>query len=114
MTTRTPTPLHTSAPLPFAAATNGWRIAFGDPDHQDITVTPIVGWISLPAGAPSSLSDSPVEPVILWDNVKDPLIGPALEYLQSNPGIYVHQVLAPGFDVREAPTGWKIMEYGDQ
>ncbi|MFI8888618.1 hypothetical protein [Streptomyces sp. NPDC053813] len=105
---------HTSVPLPFTAAPNGWRLAFGDPNCKDITVAPIVGWLSLPAGTRSSLNDnSPLEPVILWDNAREPIIDTGRGYLESNPGIYVHQVLAPGFEVREAPDGWKIMEYGD-
>ncbi|MFJ6354885.1 hypothetical protein ACIQKB_36180 [Streptomyces sp. NPDC092046] len=103
-----------STPQPFTAAASGWRLAFADPEERDITVVPVVGWLSLPAGANSSLPDSPVEPVVLWDNVGSPLIGTALEFLAGTPESHVHQVLAPGFDVRDLPDGWKIVEYGDQ
>ncbi|MEU8543083.1 hypothetical protein AB0C52_24385 [Streptomyces sp. NPDC048717] len=102
-----------SAP-PFVAAPPGWRLAFADPEERDITVAPIVGWQPLPAGAPSCLVESVVEPVVLWDNVGEPFISPALEFIEGNPQISVHQVLAPGFEVRDLPSGWKIIEYGDQ
>lgn len=103
-----------STPQPFTAAPSGWRLAFADPEQRDITVVPIVGWLSVPDGAESCLPGSPVEPVVLWDNVGSPHIEKALEFLEGNPEIYVHQVLAPGFDVRGLPDGWKIVEYGDQ
>lgn len=101
------------APSPFTAAPNGWRLAFGDRKDRDIVVVPIVGWMTVPPGAPKCLMSSPLEPVVLWDNVEEPIIGTGYEYVRDNPTSYVHQVLAPGFDVREAPDGWKIMEYGD-
>lgn len=103
---------HISAPLPFAAATTGWRLAFGDPDHHDILVAPVMGWLSLPAGAESSLDDSPLEPVILWENVKGPIVTTGLEFLKSNPESYVHQLLPPDVEVREVPAGWAVNNNG--
>ncbi|MFE9812915.1 hypothetical protein [Streptomyces sp. NPDC005548] len=95
-------------PLPFAAAPTGWRLAFGDPDHQDILVAHVMGWLSLPTGAKSSLDDFPLEPVILWENVKRPIVTTGLEFLRDNPDSYVHQLLPPGTEVRDVPAGWAV------
>ncbi|MGW7578495.1 hypothetical protein [Streptomyces sp. NPDC054765] len=75
-------------------------------------VVPIVGWQSLPKGAQCSIGTSPLEPVVLFDNVREPILSPLIDTLTSwDDGSYVHQVLEPGAMVRELPEGWKLTEY---
>ncbi|MER5494273.1 hypothetical protein [Streptomyces sp. NPDC002490] len=101
-----------SHPAPFVPAPSGWRIALGDPENRDIDVVPLVGWQPLPPGARCSINSSLLEPVVLFDNVKEPGIHTVLETLAGYPdGSYVHQVLAPDADLREVPEGWDVRVY---
>jgi hypothetical protein len=69
---------------PFAPAPNGWRIAIGDPDSKDITVVPLVGWQPVPEGAECAIENSVLEPVVLFDNAKEPIISTALKEHQDH------------------------------
>ncbi|MFD4833289.1 hypothetical protein ACFWPV_26055 [Streptomyces uncialis] len=101
-----------SVPAPFVPAPSGWRIALGDPENRDIGIVPLVGWQLLADGAPCSISSTLLEPVVLFDNVREPGIRTVLETLAGYPeGSYVHQVLAPGVDLRDVPEGWDVVVY---
>ncbi|MBC2906209.1 hypothetical protein [Streptomyces cupreus] len=96
---------------PFAPATSGWRIAIGDPENRDVTVVPVVGWQPVPEGAKCSIEGSFLEPVVLFDNVKEPTITTVLETIAGwSKGTYVHQVLAPGAEVRGVPDDWTLVD----
>lgn len=101
----------------FSAAPSGWRVALSCPDTPEILVLPLVGW-AVPTSNMSRTStaggDLPLEPVVLFDNVGEPLVTTLAEVLSDwEDGESLHQILAPGFEVREAPTGWAVREYGD-
>ncbi|MFH9574159.1 hypothetical protein ACH4MG_26925 [Streptomyces sp. NPDC017454] len=100
--------------FPFAAAPDGWRVAIKCPDDENIMVMPIVGWAT-PVNGMRRIDDSlAVEPVILFANVGDPIISTVSDTLHSwTDGETLHQIIAPGFDVREVPNGWSVREYGD-
>jgi hypothetical protein len=97
---------------PFVAAPAGWRIAIGDPDSHDITVVPVTGWMPLDDdGMESSIEGSVLEPIVLFDNVKEPIITTVAETIAGwSKGTYVHRVLAPGVDVREVSEGWALVD----
>jgi hypothetical protein len=97
---------------PFVSAPAGWRIAIGDPDNRDITVVPVIGWQPLAeTNAAPSVDGSPLEPVVLFDNLKDPIITTVANTIASwAKGTYVHQVLAPGVGVRGVPEGWTLVD----
>ncbi|MEU5524871.1 hypothetical protein ABZ759_30490 [Streptomyces sp. NPDC047860] len=97
---------------PFVCAPNGWRIAIGDPESSDITVVPVIGWQPRAENkAESSIEGSALEPVVLFDNVKEPIITTVTDTIAGWPkGTYVHQVLAPGVSVREVPEGWSVVD----
>ncbi|MFB7669582.1 hypothetical protein ACFC1R_37720 [Kitasatospora sp. NPDC056138] len=89
-------------------------MALGSPDDRSIMVVPLVGWQSVREGEPRSIDNSLLEPVVLFDNVNDPIITTVNTTLTDwRDGSYLHQILAPGFEVRELPEGWRITEYGD-
>ncbi|MFI9605523.1 hypothetical protein ACIHCX_37935 [Streptomyces sp. NPDC052043] len=96
----------------FVPAPDGWRIAIGDPQDKDIMVVPVIGWQSVTGGATeTSIAASPVEPVVLFDNTKDPIISTVHATIESwSNGAYVHQVLAPGVTLRDVPEGWKVVD----
>ncbi|MFD0401198.1 hypothetical protein ACFV84_14220 [Kitasatospora sp. NPDC059811] len=97
----------------FVAAPNGWRVAIASPGDSQIMVVPLVGWVPIPEDSGSIMS-SPLEPVVLFDNPREPTISTVHSTLTGwADRSYVHQVLAPGFEVREMPEGWKTVEYGD-
>jgi hypothetical protein len=104
----------TAASFAFSAAPNGWRVAIACPDDKTIMVMPIVGWAT-PTEGMRRIDDSlAVEPVILFDNVGEPIISTVSDTLHSwADGETLHQVIAPGFEVREVPDGWSVCEYGD-
>ncbi|MFG2133080.1 hypothetical protein ACGFNV_35555 [Streptomyces sp. NPDC048751] len=97
---------------PLVSAPNGWRIAIGDPESRDITVVPVIGWLPLGEGrGEPSIEGSALEPVVLFDNVKEPIITTVVNTLAGwSKGTYVHQVLAPGVEVREVPEGWAVVD----
>ncbi|MFI9257887.1 hypothetical protein ACIGT4_09205 [Streptomyces sioyaensis] len=100
------TPSSTYLPAP-----NGWRIALGDPENRDMTLVPVIAWQSVDQKAESSIDGSPLEPVVLFDNTKEPIISTVLESLGGWPeGSYVHQVLAPGTELRDVPDGWTVID----
>lgn len=50
----------------------------------------------------------------LFDNVDDPIITLLSDTLHEwTDGETLHQIMAPGFEVREVPDGWSVREYGD-
>jgi hypothetical protein len=96
---------------PLVPAPNGWRVAIGDPENKDITVVPVIAWQPVIEGAESSISNSPLEPVVLFDNAKEPIVSTVLDTLTSwSNGSYVHQVLAPGAELRQVPEGWDVTD----
>lgn len=99
----------------FSAAPDGWRAAFKWPDVKEIIVVPIVGWATRTEGVRrTEAGHFEVEPVILFDNVGEPLITTVADSLHDwTDGEELHQIIAPGFDVREVPDGWKVREYPD-
>ncbi|TQF07935.1 hypothetical protein E6W39_00940 [Kitasatospora acidiphila] len=103
-----------SGSAPFVAAPNGWRVAIGSPGESLIMLVPLVGWRSIPEGT-GSIIGSALEPVVLFDNVQEPIISTVHDTLVSwDDRSYVHQVLVPGWEVRKVPAGWMVVEYGDQ
>ncbi|MFV0127798.1 hypothetical protein ACLGI4_08800 [Streptomyces sp. HMX112] len=100
----------------FFPAAAGWRVAIGDRQRQDIQVVPLIGWAMVQSDAPRSI-EGPLEPVILWDNVGEPVVTTAGRTIsdwseKERPDLaYVHQILAPGVQVRKAPEGWLVTEY---
>lgn len=105
----------TSASFPFAAAPNGWRVAIKCPNDKTIMVMPVVGWATPVDGMRRTEDlDLAVEPVILFDNVGDPIITTVADTLHDwTDGEVLHQIMAPGFDVQDVPNGWSVKEYGD-
>ncbi|MFB8201231.1 hypothetical protein [Kitasatospora purpeofusca] len=97
----------------FVAAPNGWRVAIACPEDSLIMVVPVIGWVPIVEDS-GSIMNSSLEPVVLFDNPREPIISTIHETLSNwEDHSYVHQVLAPGFEVREMPEGWKAVEYGD-
>ncbi|MEU4584458.1 hypothetical protein AB0F92_20545 [Kitasatospora aureofaciens] len=97
----------------FVPAPNGWRVAIACPEDSLIMVVPVVGWVPIPEESGSILS-SPLEPVVLFDNPREPIISTVHSTLTGwADRSYVHQVLAPGSEVREMHEGWKVVGYGD-
>ncbi|MEV7601353.1 hypothetical protein AB0O91_28700 [Kitasatospora sp. NPDC089797] len=97
----------------FSAAPNGWRVAIASPEDCQIMVVPVIGWVPI-AEDSGSIAGSSLEPVVLFDNAGEPIISTVHASLAAwDDGSSVHQVLAPGFEVRELPDGWKAVEYGD-
>ncbi|MGP4115153.1 hypothetical protein ACTWP5_30150 [Streptomyces sp. 4N509B] len=89
----------------------GWRIAIGDPENHDVTVVPVIAWQPVVEGAECSISGSPLEPVVLFDNVGEPIITTVLDTLDGwSNGSYVHQVLAPGSELRGVADGWEVVD----
>ncbi|WP_329130340.1 hypothetical protein [Streptomyces sp. NBC_00670] len=104
----------TAVVFPFAAAPDGWRVAIKCPDDGMILVMPIVGWATPVDGMRRTDHQLAVEPVILFDNVDEPLITTLADTLHDwTDGETLHQIIAPGFEVREVPDGWSVREYGD-
>jgi hypothetical protein len=100
--------------FPFAAAPDGWRVAIKCPDDRSIMVMPVVGWATPVEGMRRTEQNLAVEPVILFDNVEDPIITLLADTLHDwRDGETLHQIIAPGFGVREVPDGWSVREYGD-
>lgn len=104
----------TAPSFPFAAAPDGWRVAIKCPGDKAIMVMPIVGWASPIDGMRRTDEMLAVEPVILFDNVDEPIIQTLADTLNDwADGETLHQIMAPGFALREVPEGWSIREYGD-
>ncbi|MGV9419933.1 hypothetical protein ACWDO6_20815 [Streptomyces sp. NPDC003674] len=104
----------TAVAFPFAAAPDGWRVAIKCPDDGVILVMPIVGWATPVDGMRRTDHQLAVEPVILFDNVDEPLITTLADTLHDwTDGETLPQIIAPGFEVREVPDGWSVREYGD-
>ncbi|MFJ1578482.1 hypothetical protein [Streptomyces sp. NPDC088182] len=98
----------------FVAAPNGWRAAIADPQERVIMVVPIVAWAPVREESPRTSDQMDLEPVVLFDNVREPIISTLGETLASwDDGSHIHQILAPSFEVREVPDGWQVQEYGD-
>ncbi|KDN80456.1 hypothetical protein KCH_77880 [Kitasatospora cheerisanensis KCTC 2395] len=77
-------------------------------------VVPVIGWLPIKKDS-GSIMFSSLEPVVLFDNTDEPIISTVHDTLTNwADRSYVHQVLAPGFEVRKLPDGWKVVEYGDQ
>ncbi|MGW7444957.1 hypothetical protein [Kitasatospora sp. NPDC054795] len=103
-----------SGVAPFVAAPNGWRVAIGIPEERNIMVVPLVGWRPIPVDG-GSIMFAGLEPVVLFDNIREPLITTVRSTLANwDDGSYLHQVLVPGWEVRKVPEGWSVKEYGDQ
>ncbi|MFD4661412.1 hypothetical protein ACFWP2_38030 [Kitasatospora sp. NPDC058444] len=97
----------------FVAAPNGWRVAIRSPVDDVIMVVPVVGWLPIVKDS-GSIMNSELEPVVLFDNTEEPIITTVHSTLTDwEDGSSLHQVLAPGFEVRKVPDGWKVVEYGD-
>jgi len=95
---------NTASSLSFSAAPNGWRAALGDPQEKDITVVPIIGW-------QTTGENTSVEPVVLFDNTREPVISTVRSTLADwSGGSYLHQILAPGIDLRDVPEGWTVAD----
>jgi hypothetical protein len=104
----------TAVSFPFSAAPDGWRVAIKCPNDGVILVMPIVGWATPVDGMRRTDDQLAVEPVILFDNVDEPLITTLADTLHDwTGGETLHQIIAPGFEVREVPDGWSVREYGD-
>ncbi|WP_371749872.1 hypothetical protein OG302_41220 [Streptomyces sp. NBC_01283] len=104
----------TAADFAFAAAPDGWRLAFKWPDVKTIMVVPIVGWATPNRNLRRTEHSLAVEPVVLFDNVDEPLVTTVADALHDwTEGETLHQIMAPGFPVRDVPDGWKVQEYGD-
>jgi hypothetical protein len=86
----------TSVPFPFTAAPDGWRVAIKCPDESVIMVMPIVGWATPVDGMRRTDEQLAVDTLHDWTE-----------------GETLHQIMAPGFAVRDVPDGWSVREYGD-
>ncbi|WP_103529713.1 hypothetical protein [Streptomyces sp. SM12] len=98
------------------AAPTGWRVAIADPETETFIVVPIVGWTAPPPVVPKALVGLALDmhPVVLFDNVDEPIISTLADCLSGWHGTErVHQILAPGADVRHTPAtkGWEIVPY---
>jgi hypothetical protein len=93
----------------FVAAPAGWRVALAHPPSNDVTVLPVVCWQAVTGEEEPSVEDSPVEPVVLFDNVKGAIISTVSSTIEAwGGGSYIHQILAPGAELRDVPEGWKV------
>lgn len=98
--------------ISFSAAPLGWQAAIAQREEQEILIVPILGWALMEEGAPRSMEGAAVEPIVLFDNAPDPLIVPLGQTLHDwDDGSFLHQVLAPGVAVRNAPLGWPTRIY---
>jgi hypothetical protein len=96
----------------FTAAPNGWRVALGHRGEHDITVLPLIGWAVIRAGEERSDTRA-VEPVIMFDNVGEPLISTVASTIASEPkDWFLHQILPPGTEVVKVPDGFRVRLYG--
>ncbi|MGW3312113.1 hypothetical protein ACWDG9_36650 [Streptomyces sp. NPDC001073] len=100
--------------FPFAAAPDEWRAAVKCSGDNLIMVMPIVGWATPIDGMRRTDDQLAVEPVILFDNVDEPLIATLVGTLHDwTDGETLHQIVAPGFAVRDVPASWSVRKYGD-
>ncbi|MFD9592105.1 hypothetical protein ACFWA9_05010 [Kitasatospora sp. NPDC059973] len=96
----------------FVAAPAGWRVALRCPEDRLVLVVPVVGWLPIPEDS-GSIMGSELEPVVLFDDVGEPIISTVADTSESwRDGSSVYQVLAPGREVREVPEGWSVQDYG--